>query len=69
MDNIELEDLVYTYPPYNVENIQTLISGKEEFREIAGLPSEPPPKRGELFRHQKSLDWDLRPQRVLHLIH
>ena len=53
MDNIELEDLVYTYPKYNVEDIQTLISGKEEFREVGSLQIEAPPKRGELYRHQK----------------
>lgn len=53
MENMELEDLVYTYPPYHVENIQTLISGKEEFREVGALTSEAPPKKGQLFRHQK----------------
>lgn len=53
MDNIELDELVYTYPDYNVENIQTLISSKEEFREVSGLISESVPKRGQLYRHQK----------------
>lgn len=53
MDNIELEDLVYTYPPYNEPGVQTKISAKEEFREVSGVISEPPPKRGQLFRHQK----------------
>jgi hypothetical protein len=53
MENIELDELVYTYPDYNTENIQTLLSSKEEFREIAGRISEPPPQRGQLYRHQK----------------
>ena len=53
MENIQLDDLVYTYPEYNVKDIQTIISGKEEFREVGGLPSEPVPKKGELYRHQK----------------
>jgi len=53
MENIQLDDLVYTYPDYNVKEIQTLISGKEEFREVGALPSEPVPKKGELYRHQK----------------
>lgn len=55
MENIELEDLVYTYPKYNDPNIQTLITSKEEFREVAATASESVPKRGELFKHQKYL--------------
>lgn len=53
MENVELDDLVYIYPAYNDERIQTLIYGKEEFREVAGLSYEYVPKKGELFRHQK----------------
>ena len=55
MDNIQLEDLVYTYPPYNVSGIQTLITAKEEFREVAGTVSESVPIRGQLYRQQKFL--------------
>lgn len=55
MENIELDQLVYTYPYYDVENFQTLISSKEEFREIMALVKEPVPERGQLFRHQKFL--------------
>ena len=55
MDNIELEDLVYTYPEYDDVNIQSLISAKEEFREIKATVSEKVPKRGELYSHQKFL--------------
>ena len=31
MENLELDELVYTYPVYNIAGIQTLISAKEEF--------------------------------------
>jgi hypothetical protein len=53
MDNIELDDLVYTYPVYNENSVQTLISSKEEFRQVSAAISEPQPKRGQLYRHQK----------------
>lgn len=52
MSRLELEDFVYMYPDMNDENIQEIISGKEEFREVEGLISESVPKRGGLFRHQ-----------------
>ena len=55
MSNIELEDLVYTYPDIDDENFQTLISAKKEFRDVSGIVSEPTPENGELFRHQKFL--------------
>ena len=55
MENIEIEDLVYTYPKYNDPKIQTLITGKEEFREVAATPTESVPLRGQLFKHQKFL--------------
>ena len=53
MENLELDELVYTYPEYHEKGFQTLISAKEEFREVSGLTYEAPPRRGELFRHQK----------------
>ena len=52
-ETIELDDLVYDYPKYNEEEIQTEITRKFEFLELAGLRSEPVPKRGQLYRHQK----------------
>ena len=55
MENIELEDLVYTYPNYHEASIQTEISEKEEFREIRATVSERVPKPGELYSHQKFL--------------
>jgi Type III restriction enzyme, res subunit len=53
METVELEDLVYTYPEYDVNNFQTLISAKEEFKEVAAATKETTPKRGDLFKHQK----------------
>jgi hypothetical protein len=55
MDNIELEDLVYTYPEYGNPRIQTEISEKEEFQEIRATVSERVPRPGELYSHQKFL--------------
>lgn len=51
--NIELDDFVYSYPDVDDPKFQTLISAKEEFRELATLPREPTPKRGDFFNHQK----------------
>ena len=55
MENIELEDLVYTYPNYHETSIQTELSEKEEFREIRATVSERVPRPGELYSHQKFL--------------
>jgi len=55
MANIQLDDLVYTYPDQQQPGFQTLISGKEEFRKTASGVTEPVPKRGELFKHQQFL--------------
>ena len=48
----ELEDLAVMYPDQNTPNIQTYITAKKEFNELASVPSEPFPARGEFFRHQ-----------------
>ena len=55
MKHLQLDDLVYTYPRYNQPGFQTLITSKEEFRETSSGVSEPVPRRGELFKHQKYL--------------
>lgn len=55
MDQLQLEDLVYTYPDQNEPGFQTLISAKEEFRVTASKAKEPVPRRGELFKHQQYL--------------
>jgi superfamily II DNA or RNA helicase len=50
--NIQLDDLVYEYPDVTDPRFQTLISSKQEFRELSSQVSEPIPNRGEFFRHQ-----------------
>lgn len=49
---LQLDDLVYAYPPITAANFQTMISAKQEFRELASPLREPTPKRGALFKHQ-----------------
>ena len=50
--SIELDDLVYSYPDVRTQNFQTLISAKEEFRELASEITEDVPRRGQFFKHQ-----------------
>lgn len=53
-DDIQLEDLIAFYPPSFVDKIQTKISGKKEFKELASDPIERLKKaRGDYFKHQK----------------
>lgn len=50
---LELDDLTYSYPDINPNDFQTLISAKEEFRELSAKRRDSIPKRGEFFPHQK----------------
>ena len=52
LHNIELDDLVYSYPDDRIPGFQTEISSKEEFRQLASSISEDVPNRGEFFKHQ-----------------
>ncbi len=49
---LQLGDLVYSYPDQDDPNIQTLITAKREFLELASSVTEPVPERGELYPHQ-----------------
>jgi len=50
---IELTDLVSFYPERNDENLQSIISAKQEFRELTSYNNEAVPQvQGELFNHQ-----------------
>lgn len=51
-DELNLEDFVYSYPPITNASFQTLITSKQEFRELASWMREPRPLKGELYRHQ-----------------
>jgi hypothetical protein len=49
---LELDELVYSYPDVRTPGFQTLISAKEEFRELASDITEAVPNRGQFFKHQ-----------------
>jgi hypothetical protein len=52
--DIELADMLESYPASLTPNFQTLISAKKEFRELASDPVERlPPGRGQYFKHQR----------------
>ena len=69
MDNLELDQLVYSYPEVSRENFQTLISAKKEFQEVSGQVKEPAPRKGELFRHQKFIQRFMRQYDSQFIIH
>lgn len=53
-EDIELEDMLESYPPVSTPGLQTLITAKKEFSELASDPRERlPPGRGNYFKHQK----------------
>ncbi len=50
---LELSDLVASYPPINARHLQTLLSAKREYRDLAAPANEKLPRdRGCFFRHQ-----------------
>ena len=50
--NLQLDDFVYEYPDIEQERFQTLISRKEEFRELQAPLEEDEPGRNQFFKHQ-----------------
>jgi hypothetical protein len=52
MDDISLEDLVYTYPSNEDQYIQKFVSDTKEFSEVGAPASERPPDLGGFFNHQ-----------------
>ena len=69
MENLELDQLVYSYPDSTQEQFQTLVSAREEFREVSGRIKEPAPRKGELFRHQKFIQRFMRQYDSQFIIH
>lgn len=52
-EDIQLADLLESYPPVTTPEFQTLITAKKEFNELASNPNEKlPPGRGNLYKHQ-----------------
>ena len=50
---LSLEDLVYTYPDQYDPSIQTKITAKYEFKQLASYLAEPIPQPGKLYNHQE----------------
>lgn len=53
MELPQLEDFMVTYPSIDDPDIQRKISVKYEFAELASSPKEPPPPKGEYYKHQE----------------
>jgi hypothetical protein len=49
----ELDDLLPMYPDQDIPNIQTYITAKKEFNELASIGSEKITRRGQFFNHQQ----------------
>jgi len=49
----QVKDFIYNYRPQSAKDIQTYISGRYEFRQLASDIKEPIPKRGEKYTHQE----------------
>lgn len=52
-ESLRIDDFVPAYPEQNHPYIQSIVAHKKEFAELAALPVEPIPKRGQFYRHQK----------------
>ena len=50
---VELDDMFGAYPTPETPGVQTLITAKQEFNELASTVTEPIPKRGHYFKHQQ----------------
>lgn len=53
LDLPRLEDLITFYPPMDTPDIQTIVTGKREFREFVSDPHQVLEKRGDLYNHQE----------------
>lgn len=49
-----MDEYIPVYPDQDDPRIQTLLSAKQEFKEVSGTTREPRPVRGGLYRHQKA---------------
>lgn len=54
MDDVQLVDMLESYPHFMTPELQTIISAKEEFAQLASIPGgDKKAKRGTYFNHQK----------------
>lgn len=61
--NVQLDELLAIYPPQDTPGIQSTITAKKEFRDLASRPQEPVPQRGQFYPHQTFVErfmraWD-----------
>ena len=68
-DYFQLEDLLAYYPPHDTPNIQTIFTAKKEFNELKASATEPPPQKGDFFKHQKLIQRFMRAVDKLLILH
>lgn len=66
---IEIDDLLYSYPQTTLTNFQTLVSSKQEYRKLSATRREPLPIRAEFFLHQRLVHRYLLTYDRLYLFH
>lgn len=52
--SLQFEDFIPVYPRQDDSNVQYKIGIKREFLEVSGSSYEPPPNKGQLYKHQKA---------------
>src|SRR5665648_267167 len=68
-ETIELDDMFGYYPTANTPGIQTLLTSKQEFGELASSVTEPIPRRGHYFKHQRLIERLMKVLPAMFLIH
>lgn len=66
---IQLTDLFASYPAQDTPGIQTIVSAKQEFRELASSVTEPIPQRGKYYKHQRLVERLMKVMPVMLLMH
>lgn len=66
---VELDDMFGFYPTANTPGIQTLLTAKQEFNELASSVTEPIPSRGHYFKHQRLIERLMKVLPAMFLIH
>src|SRR5579872_547600 len=67
--SIQLADLLPSYPPDGTPGIQTLLTAKKEYSDLASSVTEPVPPRGTYYKHQLLIQRHLRQYDYLMLFH